>query len=200
MDARDTINRAQMTQYSEQLLSARDAARQRYKLLDRVPFHVTSGDGDGYAETYPSWESGGPNDPSPKPGEHVIQVRDKKLTPDQIEELIAAESLHWLAGRDPETGEPVDKKMRGYKDAFINSLTPEQLTFERMQYQHHPDEHGVQGRSFGDWFEQSRADAYIRGKLFPNLVGNQGWDQEGLYSPDQERILGEAKQYMQQGQ
>jgi hypothetical protein len=194
MNAESVIRSFQKTKEAEELMSLTDEIKQNYPALGRVPFSVRYGKGEGYAETYPAWESGSHDDPNPTPGHHAIQIRRKDLSREDLSTLIAGESLHWMGGIDPRTGQAVDPEFRKFKDQFINSLTSEQLAFERMQYQSNDPRHGVQGRTFGDWFEQSRADAYLRGYLFP--VGGENWREQGVYTSEQETLLEQARTYL----
>jgi hypothetical protein len=194
MNADTVIKHFRRVKEQEDLLSLTDEVKSEYPALGRIPFSVRYGKGEGYAETYPAWEDGPPDAPNPTPGNHAIQIRRRDLSRDELKTLIAGESLHWMGGIDPRTGEAADPGFRKFKDAFVRSLTPEQLEFERKKYGENDDRMGIQGRSFEDWFETSRADAYLRGFLFP--VGGEDWKAQGAYTPEQEMLLGQAKNYL----
>lgn len=161
----------------------------QYPALGKHPFVITRGAGPGHAETYPYYESH-----SPMPGVNVIELRNQNMTPEEIKSTLAGEALHVLSGIDPTTQQPVDPNFRKFKDQFINSLTPEQLTFERMQFRSGNPDLGVEGRDFKQWFETSRADAYLRGYLFPDKADE--WRQSGTYTGQQYGILQEAQKYL----
>lgn len=165
-----------------------EQVKKEYPVIGKFPFVVIRGEGPGYAETYPAWERD-----NPIPGQHVIEIRDKNLSPDDLRTLIAGESLHFLGGLD-QNGQPIDPQFRQFKERFTNSLTDNQLAFERMQFRGDPQSVGVDDRNFEDWWESSRADAYLRGFMFS--VGPENWRDQGAYTPAQEQLLGAAQNYL----
>ena len=52
-------------------------------------------------------------------------------------------------------------------------------------------------RTFAEWFDRSRLDAYIRGALAPDK--NAEWLKGGVYTPEQQRLLGRMNQYLETG-
>lgn len=177
------VNKQRTAEYQEIL----GEVQKEYPALQKHQLSVIPGRGENYAETYPYYEQDNPN-----PGINTIEIRDRNLTREQIKSIIVGESLHILGGIDPATGLPVDKGFRQYKDQFVNSLTPQQLTVDRMSYRRGQ---GVEGRPFDQWFDTSRADAYFRGNLFPlNQEEQQDWS-EGV-TPQQRGLMQSALKYL----
>jgi hypothetical protein len=152
--------------------------------LGRLNIKAISGQGPYYSETTPSWE---PRPWNPFSGVHTIQVRPQGQTlqrPD-IKNMLGGEALHILGGINPNTQQPVDQGWLNLKQHFLNTLTPEQLTTDRMEYGNRPPE---DQRTFADWMQQSRLDAYLRPAMFPMAQGvDPGW--YSTYTPGQLQLL-----------
>ena len=140
--------------------------------------------GGGSIEFYPPWESENPN-----PGRPTIEVFDRNLQGPALQKAIYGDSLHHLGGTD-EHGTPVDPHFHSMKQDLIKSLTPEQLAVDQRAYDRAKG-HG-DGRSFDDWMQDSRGDAYVRGLLAPDA--NDEW--KDVYTPDQRKTLADMFFYL----
>jgi hypothetical protein len=143
--------------------------------------------GGGYLEFYPPWEEYNPN-----PGRTTFETYGKQsMEPKAITDAVAGDSLHLLGSVDPRSGQPVDADYHAMKQKLIGSLTPEQLQTDRTAY----GRAQAQGdhRNFDDWMQESRGDAYVRGKLTPDKDDN--W--RDVYTPNQTQILTEMYNYLQ---
>jgi hypothetical protein len=135
-------------------------------------------------ETYPAWE-----EENPTPGRPNITVFDRSLQGQQLQDAVAADALHFMGAIDPRTGTPVDPAWLQYKQQFLNAMTPEQQAINQRAYQQEGDQ-----RSFDDWMQQSRVDAFLRGGLFPSI--NPEWQRPGFYTPEQQQLLQQMNQYL----
>ena len=129
--------------------------------------------GGGYLEFYPPDEKY-----NPRPGAPFIEVYEKAMGED-LGKMLLGDALHYA----PE----VDEKIRGMKESFRESLTPEQLSLSRQRYRdyttpssrhYNPNE----SRSYQDWFETSDLDAILRG-------GATGQWPESSYTPRQKILI-----------
>lgn len=122
---------------------------------------------------------------SPLPGKPVVEVFSKDLKGEELESAIFGDMLHHL----PE----VDQKFASMRERFWKTITPEQIKVDRRAYERAKRDH-KETRSFEDWFERSRLDAYIRGYLAPDR--NDEWRQSGTYTDDQKSILDDMGRYL----
>ena len=147
--------------------------------------------GGGYLEFYPPWELHNPN-----PGRTTLELYDKDLQQGEgLENAIAGDAMHLLGAVDPRTGQPVDEHFHGMKQRLIGSLTPDQLAIDRRAY----DSAQSRGdhRSFDDWMQDSRGDAYIRGYITPDA--NDEWRKNEAYTPGQQILLDALSAYVRSG-
>ncbi len=140
----------------------------------------------GHLEFFPPWESENPN-----PGKTTLEFYDPRMQGNALVKAIGGDMLHHLGSIDPRTGQPVDPQWLGMKNALVGSLTPEQLGVDQQAYA----QAKAQGdsRSFDEWMQQSRADAYIRGRITPDEQNN--W--KDVYNSPQNALLGSMQQYLQ---
>jgi len=146
----------------------------------------------GSIEFFPSWEKFNPN-----PGQHTIEIYDKKLVGDSLKSAITGDALHLMGGVDPITKTPYDPGFRKMKEAFSQTFTPQQVQMDLRNYNEARKNEG-ETRSFDDWLDSSRTDAYIRGYLFPDE--RDEWRKQGIYTPDQTQLLENIKAYLLQNQ
>jgi len=139
----------------------------------------------GGLEFIPSWESG--------EKKHVIEIYDKEITGERLEQAIAGDMLHLMGAINPETNEPVDPDFYKFKQKYREIMTPEQIDLDKRVFENYvkPKE---PGRSFENWDEDSRSDAHLRGYLFPDQ--NDEWRKSGAYTPEQTELLNEAGLYL----
>jgi hypothetical protein len=98
---------------------------------------------------------------------------------------IMGDMLHYLPA--------VDSTFAELREKFRKSITDEQLVEDEEAHQRALDQ--GDNRSFEDWFEMNRLDAYIRGLLFPDE--NDEW--KDVYTKVQ-REIGEEIQRRVEGQ
>lgn len=169
--------------------SAMNEVRSQYPVIGQHEFHLRPGEGPGHAEVFFPTESY-----NPAPGLNTIEIRNRDVQGKELQSLIAGETLHWIGAIDPRTKEPVDKTFRSFKGQLRESLTKDQLEVDRKEYlraRREDKEH----RSFDDWMDQSRTDAYIRGWLFPDKEND--WVRSGAYTSEQAALLERMRQYLQ---
>ena len=135
----------------ERLQRAEAAVRSKYPKIGALKFKVQPGQGPGYAEFYPADEAYNPN-----PGTPTLEVRKFALSDKELESVILGDALH-LAGSEIEG-------FRKGKQEFVKSLKPSQLGVLRDMYE--DDRQSGSKRTFGEFVEQSGADAFIRDYMF----------------------------------
>lgn len=140
----------------------------------------------GSLEFFPPWELHNPN-----PGQPTIELYNRDLKGNELQSAIAGDALHYLGAVGP-SGNPVDPTFHGMKQQMIGSLTPDQLAVDRRAY----DKSRSSGdhRSFDDWMQDSRGDAYIRGYITPDA--NDEWRKQGVYNPEQKKLLDAMNAYL----
>lgn len=147
--------------------------------------------GDGrHMETYPPWERDNPN-----PGKLTLELYNRKLTGDALKQSLAADALHYLAAEHPETGQAIDPTYRAMRQQMIDSRSEHQRAVDAKGYQESVEKYG-ETRSHDDWMDGSRADAYMRGGIFPDI--NEEWP--GYLTDEQKAIADRARTYLQTGQ
>lgn len=131
-------------------------------------------------EYYPANESW-----NPLPGKPTIDVFNPAIKGQGFQDAVAADMLHGLPQRDP--------TWRAYREQFKTTLTPRQQAIDRQAYA----EDRAQGetRSYGEWMDGNRVDAYLRGYLFPDA--NDEWRKGGVYTPQQSQVLDRMRAYLQ---
>jgi hypothetical protein len=145
------------------------------------------GKGEGYSEFYPPWESENPN-----PDKITIELRDQSKSGNWApQQMIQGEMLHYLGSTDPRTGQPVDPQWLALKNALLQARSPQDIALDKRTYQ---EEEPDQGRSFEDWMQESRGDAYIRGYFSPDTADE--WRKGGTYTPQMQPILDQMQTYL----
>jgi len=164
-----------------------------YPGLASIPFTIMESDGPGKSETFPSFET----KDHPLPGQNVIQLRSdsKRFTPQQRKSMVTGELLHVMGAKDPD-GKPVNPGFRKFKDAYVQSLTPDQWQFHHRVWRNQVNQ-GEETRSFEDWMDVSRVDQFIGAFLFPNVYSSE-FDRDTDFTPEQQKILGQAEKYLKQ--
>lgn len=147
----------------------------------------TKGDDRGL-EFYPPWESENPNK-----GKITIQLFGPAST-----SAIGGDIMHYLGAIDPKTKNPVDPAFFKMKQAVMAARTPQQDRTDRQIYADAVKNQGEK-RSYKDWLQQSRIDAYIRGYVTPELGGKypDEWRKNGWYNqPNMKNAVETIKQYV----
>lgn len=133
-------------------------------------------------EYYPPGESQNPN-----PGYSTIEIYKRGASPDEQRNLIAGETVHLLGGRDS-SGAPVDPTFLELKEQLIASRTAEQKAIDRGIWERKHSE----DMPYERFIQQSRADEYIMGALFPDAEDN--W--KNFYTPQQKQILEQMRSHL----
>lgn len=149
----------------------------------------------GQLETYPPWESENPN-----PGRTTLEFYNRNLSMPEIHKAAAADMLHIIGATDPRNGQDIDPRWMAMKRQFQQSMTADQLNNDSLAYNRAKGQ--GEERSFNDWHQDSRTEAYLRGYMFPDAADE--WRKSGTYTPQQEEIMarmhahlkGEAPQSM----
>ncbi len=109
-------------------------------------------------------------------------------------DIAAADLLHQLGAVDPRTNKPVDEQWLTEKQNFLNNTrTAKQMQTDQSEYLADKKAY-PSNRSFKDWFDQSRGDAYLRGAIFP--AQNPEWND---YLTDEQKQHGARLLQMLQG-
>lgn len=147
---------------------------------------------DRVLEFYPPWESR-----NPSPGKITLELYDKMEGP-ALTNALGGDLLHYLGGIDPKTSKPIDPEYFKMKRAVIAARTPGQIAMDQRVYQEAVKNEGEK-RSIDDWMQQSRADAYIRGYVTPEIGGKHPdeWRTQGHYKhPDMLKAVEDIKKYV----
>ena len=167
-----------------QLQQAWGQALQEYPRLKEHNFAVQPGAPTaqgGYMEFYPPDESYNPN-----PGRPTIEVYPKAMHHPALKDMLVGDALHHLGKVDD-----AYMKLRNDFDAYMDpSVKKEDVSrFKKGDFK---DEAG--GRSFKDYWDQSRLDAHIRGALFP--AANPDWQRKGQYTKEQRQVAEQMRKHL----
>lgn len=142
-------------------------------------------------ETYLPWE-----DWNPHPGKIVSELYQKFSDPQELKNAIAGDLIHYLGAKNPKTGEPVDQTYYDLKQAVKKARSPEQKAIDYKEYKNSVKNEGEK-RSFNQWFDDSRGEAYVRGRLFPDH--NDEWKQWYEENPKLAKAVDEVGRYLKTG-
>lgn len=143
-------------------------------------------------EFYPPWESTNPN-----PGKITLELYDQMKGP-ELTNALGGDMLHHLGAIDPKTKQPIDPKYYAMKRQVIASRTPRQEALDMKEYKLDRQFNGER-RSYEDWLQQSRADAYIRGYVTPEMGGEypDEWRKHKFYdAPEMKKAVEAIRQYV----
>lgn len=164
------------------MTSVLSSVQQKYPALQGQPWALVDSRGKqgavGQLEFYPPDEN-----ENPRPGNATIEVFNPELKGDDLERAVFGDMLHHMPSVDPYYA-----KMR---DALRDSLTPQQLKIDQETYDGEKREFG-EDRPFDQWMNESRLDAYVRGKLTPGKANE--W--RDVYTPDQDKLLAQMLKYL----
>ena len=123
---------------------------------------------------------------SPTPGKTTFQMFQKFDAPGEREDAIAADALHSLPRNDP--------KWRDLRSMLIDARPAEQRRIDDGAYLEDHDP----GQSKESWMERNRADAYVRGGLFPdrNPEWNQNENGKEPWTPEQQHVFELMRAYL----
>lgn len=128
---------------------------QRAKVYDATP---DKGNEDAGLETYLPWE-----DWNPHPGKVTTELYKPFTNKTQLRDAIAGDLIHLAGAINPKTNKPVDPDYYALKQEVKKARTQQQIDMDYRAYKESGDK-----RSFSKWFNDSRAEAYVRGRLFPD--------------------------------
>lgn len=170
------------------------AVGQKYKALspymaqgEIVDSSGKPGAGDRHLEFYPPYESD-----NPRPGKITFELFDK-MNPQQREGAVAADALHYLGGySDAESTRPVDPAWLKMKNELMGMRSPRQLAIDTNEAKNLEP-----GDTPDRWLQRSRADAYVRGGVFPEQ--NPEWQEPGFFTPEQLAHFEKMRAYLRNG-
>ena len=146
-------------------------------------------------EFYPPWES-----QNPHKGNITLELFDDLKGP-QLTSALGGDLLHYLGAVDPSTNKPIDSDYWKLKQAVLGARTPEQDAVDHREYANAVKREGEK-RSYRDWLQDSRIDAYIRGYVTPEMAGRypDEWRRNGWYkSPQMLQAVQAIKKYVTSG-
>jgi len=145
------------------------------------------GEEDNGLETYPSWES-----ENPHPGKVTMEVYKPFQSREEARDGIAGDLIHIAGSVNPDTGKPVDPIYYRLKQDVKKARTPDQIKMDYREYKSSGDK-----RSFDQWFENSRSEAYVRGRLFPDK--NDDWARHYKSNPQLRKAVDKIGSYLKTG-
>ena len=177
---------------------AMSIVNQQYPMIGQHHIGVSKGTGPYYSEFYSPWESGKPDAPHPVPGTPHILLHEKGIAfqGQDLQNLLAGESLHHLGSVNPTTNQPVDPLWYKWKQYFSTFATLEQTRADRQAYLDEVKNNG-ETRSFDQWYDQSREEVWLRHGLFP--LASEATDKTDWFSLKQKQLLQYMKSYLQTG-
>jgi hypothetical protein len=138
-------------------------------------------------------------DENPVPGKMTFEMF-QPFKGAERENAIAADALHYLGGlKQDDSGPPVDPKWRDLREQMWNQRTPGQRAVDLKSYGE--DRAGGETRSFDEWAERNRKDAYARAGVFPqqNPDWNRGPDDPMGWTPEQRAHFAAMRSYLVNG-
>lgn len=138
-------------------------------------------------EFYPPDERDNPN-----PGKLTVEVFDPSLRGEDLDNIVAADFLHYLGKNDP--------VLIDLRQQFAMSLTSEQKQIDRDAYRRaQSGEFGdPEERSFDEWFETHRLDQYLGAMLLPEGSSDRR-EWMSIMTPKQRGILDRIEHYLKTG-
>jgi hypothetical protein len=190
MDTAAFLKDIEQSTNADEFYPIMQSLKKKYPALAKHPFYVRRGEGPFHSETYPAWDPA-----NPAPGVHTIEVRNKDLKGQELQNLLLGETFHVLGSINPHTNQPLDPTWFQFKQQFLQTLTPEQLQVDRQDYLNLAKQGHVYP-SFGEYLQRNRIDAYLRGALSPmNEAEAKDWG--ATYTPRQKELLNSMKQYLE---
>ena len=126
---------------------------------------------------------------NPAPGRLTVEVFDPSFTGEALENIIAADFLHFLGKNDANL-----VQLRGQ---FRQAMTEEQKAIDRQAYAR-AVQGGSETRPFDQWFDQHRLDQYLGAGLLPKGSANRA-DWMRILTPEQKEIQTQIEQYLRTG-
>ncbi len=158
----------------------------KYPVMAKAPWKIGPGEKkgpkDGPIEFFHPEEGR-----SPHPGKAYLEVRDPNIKGDALKRMVFGDMLHMLPDIDP--------TFARVREAFKQTMTPEQKRTDIEAYQYYVTEKG-ETRPFEDWFEYTRLDAHLRGYLAPDERNE--W--KDAFTPQQKKLLGALQKHLEKKQ
>jgi hypothetical protein len=153
----------------------------------------TGPEDDRQLEFYQPWETENPN-----PGKLTTELYNPNLKGQDLQETIAGDMLHHLGSVDPASGQPVDPQWMAMKQQMITARGVPQTIMDSGAYQREKSNPAYETAPYDQWMQNNRADAYIRGAVFPNQ--NPEWQQAGVYNPAMQAVASQMRDYLKKKQ
>lgn len=141
-------------------------------------------------ETYLPWE-----DWNPHPGKVTSELYRPYQSKSEMREALAGDLIHLAGAVDPETKKPVDPKYFQLKQEVKKARSSEQIKIDYKAYK--DDVKNGEDRSFDKWFQDSRGEAYVRGRLFPDK--NDEWKNWYEENPKLKAAVDRIGKYLKTG-
>jgi hypothetical protein len=148
------------------------------------------GSEDDGLETYPPWEEFNPH-----PGKITIEVYKPFQSRQEARDAIAGDLIHIAGAINPSTKQPVDSTYYKMKQEVKKARDAEQIAIDYKAYK--DDVKNGEKRSFNKWFENSRSEAYVRGRLFPDK--NDEWKSFYEKNPKLKQAVDNIGKYLKTG-
>ncbi len=142
---------------------------------------------DNQLETYLPWE-----DWNPHPGKVTTELYRPYTSRSELRDALAGDLIHLAGAVDPKTGKPVDPTYYKLKQQVKKARSPQQIKADYRAYKESGDE-----RSFDQWFQDSRGEAYVRGRLFPDK--NDEWRSWYEENPKLKKAVDNVGKYLRTG-
>lgn len=138
-------------------------------------------------ETYLPWD-----DWNPHPGKVTTTLYKPYSSRRELTSAIAGDLIHMAGAKNPSTGDPIDPEYFKLKQAVKAARSPEQ---RKIDYKTWKDaKKSGDNRSFNDWWQESRGEAYVRGMLFPDT--NDEWASWYEENPKLKRAVEKVGKYL----
>lgn len=175
---------------SPQDLSAR--VSQKFKGIAPYNLGVVDSRSKGDPMGFRKLEFYDPDQPdNPMPGRPTVEVFDPSFQGDALDNMIAADFLHYAGKNDPTV-----MKMR---EQFRQSMGPKEALLDRRAYDRaRAGEFGYkEDRSYVDWLNESRLDQYLISQFLPPGPDRTDWMED--MAPQQLEILSGLERYLRTG-
>ena len=129
-----------------------------------------------------------PDEPTnPNPGQPTVEVYNRDLKGENLKRAISGDMMHYLPSVDP--------SYEGMRQEFKTTFTPEQDEVNERAYQRGVDERG-EARTYDQWMERSRLDAWLRGGTIPLIGGEWERNRDKAFTGEQKGLLSRMNDYL----
>jgi hypothetical protein len=142
-------------------------------------------------ETYLPWE-----DWNPHPGKVTSELYRPYADKKELRDAIAGDLIHLSGAIDPKTNKPVDPDYYELKKQVKLARNQKQKDIDYKAYKEDV-KNNEETRSFSKWFHDSRSEAYVRGRLFPDK--NDNWKSFYEENPKLRDVVDKIGKYLKTG-